>query len=676
MTEKMQIEVGASVGGAVTGLRQVGSEMKKLTPNANAGTRAFTDFGRVLQDLPFGPTGIANNLEAIAFSMRNVKEQAKAAGTSVGSVLVKSLMGGGGLMLALSAVSFALTFAQSGLLSWTRMFGGASSAANSHTNALKKQREALQDYVDSLDDLTGARVRGSQSAQEELVKLRTLYEASQNINVPLKKRKELVDELQEQYPKYFANIKDETILAGGAEKAYNSLSAAILESARARAAQDTLVDIQKQVLANESQLVASTQEQAEVYRKIVDLKRTGGKLVETSLTGEERLTASGAKMNRLQDAYNDKNKATNELISARTDLLKRAERLSMSISDAVVDNPDALLSPTAKPTKPKVDKKQFDFLFDFFPFDPSGKLKPEEKTRVLSAIDNFSKDFGKIFDGVDFRIKAKDDDSAIKAAKIWWDNYKNGIVKFAQSEGLEVDVKLVPTSAEVSPEEAAALRKQYIDGLGRALNKEGQPPIVITPELQADFDDFKKKLDNEKKVRAAIQDNVNDAAKGISVAGFVSVGEAIAAAITGGNVGTIFQQLGQTIGAVVQQLGAQMIALSPVIQALKVAITALKPAGILAAGIGLVALGGIIKGATKVKGFAAGGLVYGPTMGLVGEGIGTSKSNPEVIAPLDKLKNIIGGGGSFPDYLPAWELRGDTLRAWYAKAEKKGGQFI
>jgi len=40
--------------------------------------------------------------------------------------------------------------------------------------------------------------------------------------------------------------------------------------------------------------------------------------------------------------------------------------------------------------------------------------------------------------------------------------------------------------------------------------------------------------------------------------------------------------------------------------------------------------------------FANGGIVSGPTMGLMGEYPG-AKSNPEVVAPLDKLKNLIGG---------------------------------
>jgi hypothetical protein len=48
-----------------------------------------------------------------------------------------------------------------------------------------------------------------------------------------------------------------------------------------------------------------------------------------------------------------------------------------------------------------------------------------------------------------------------------------------------------------------------------------------------------------------------------------------------------------------------------------------------------------------ITGFADGGIISGPTMGLVGEYPG-AKSNPEVIAPLDKLRSMISdvsGGG-------------------------------
>ncbi|MBP93393.1 MAG: phage tail tape measure protein [Flavobacteriaceae bacterium] len=47
--------------------------------------------------------------------------------------------------------------------------------------------------------------------------------------------------------------------------------------------------------------------------------------------------------------------------------------------------------------------------------------------------------------------------------------------------------------------------------------------------------------------------------------------------------------------------------------------------------------------AMKILGLQEGGIVSGPTTALIGEGAGTSISNPEVVAPLDKLKQYMGG---------------------------------
>ena len=54
-------------------------------------------------------------------------------------------------------------------------------------------------------------------------------------------------------------------------------------------------------------------------------------------------------------------------------------------------------------------------------------------------------------------------------------------------------------------------------------------------------------------------------------------------------------------------------------------------------------IGKILKG---LPFFSNGGMVTGATLAMVGEGPGTSISNPEVIAPLDKLKSMIGVNGS------------------------------
>lgn len=58
--------------------------------------------------------------------------------------------------------------------------------------------------------------------------------------------------------------------------------------------------------------------------------------------------------------------------------------------------------------------------------------------------------------------------------------------------------------------------------------------------------------------------------------------------------------------------------------------------------------------------FANGGLVYGPTLALMGEYSGAS-TNPEVIAPLDKLKSIIGTGGAAVPATIRGKVRGRDL---------------
>lgn len=76
-------------------------------------------------------------------------------------------------------------------------------------------------------------------------------------------------------------------------------------------------------------------------------------------------------------------------------------------------------------------------------------------------------------------------------------------------------------------------------------------------------------------------------------------------------------------------------------------------AGFIAMMEGLVA-------SVAVTPFANGGLVYGPTLALMGE-YGGASSNPEVIAPLDKLKSLIGDtGGGFSGRLEA-RLKGRDI---------------
>jgi hypothetical protein len=106
------------------------------------------------------------------------------------------------------------------------------------------------------------------------------------------------------------------------------------------------------------------------------------------------------------------------------------------------------------------------------------------------------------------------------------------------------------------------------------------------------------------------------------------------------------------------------------------AIKSLNPGVAIAAGILAVAAGSFLKSKLsqqKTTKFANGGIVSGPTMGLMGEYPG-AKNNPEVIAPLDKLKSMIGGQGGGTFVLKGQDLLLATNRA--QKASNLKGQNI
>ena len=75
------------------------------------------------------------------------------------------------------------------------------------------------------------------------------------------------------------------------------------------------------------------------------------------------------------------------------------------------------------------------------------------------------------------------------------------------------------------------------------------------------------------------------------------------------------------------------------------------------------AIAGVIAAFAGIPKFANGGIAYGPTVGVFGEYAGAS-SNPEVVAPLDRLRSLLGdaGGGGVGGGRVEFEISGRALR--------------
>ena len=166
------------------------------------------------------------------------------------------------------------------------------------------------------------------------------------------------------------------------------------------------------------------------------------------------------------------------------------------------------------------------------------------------------------------------------------------------------------------------------------------------------------------------------------------IGEALGAAISGS--ANLVEALSNVLlGGVAGMLGALgnlLIETGVGLIAIKMALETINPYLAIAAGIALVALAASFRAGSKqiaankgsggVSEFAKGGIVSTPTMGLMGEYPG-ARSNPEVIAPLDKLKNMLGDRGSSQVQVGgSFTLKGQDLVVALQRANNNRNRII
>ena len=170
-------------------------------------------------------------------------------------------------------------------------------------------------------------------------------------------------------------------------------------------------------------------------------------------------------------------------------------------------------------------------------------------------------------------------------------------------------------------------------------------------------------IESQKRQYERMQDVVkamNDALSNAVASAAVGVGEMLGDLITGEEVRPV-QRLLEMLGKLLKDLGTALITYAGLIEAFKKAFA--NPYVAIAVGVAAVAAGTVFMNLAKkpIK-LAKGGLAYAPTMAVVGDNPGAT-NDPEVIAPLSKLRDYMGGQKLELVGDIEWELRGDTLRA-------------
>ena len=179
---------------------------------------------------------------------------------------------------------------------------------------------------------------------------------------------------------------------------------------------------------------------------------------------------------------------------------------------------------------------------------------------------------------------------------------------------------------------------------------------VTEEQVTAWIETQKRQYERMQGVVKEMNEALNSAIQGA----FIILGEELGDLITGEEFNPI-QRMLELLGKLLKDLGTALITYAGLIEAFKN--TFKNPYVAIAVGVAAVAAGQVFMNLAKkpIK-LAQGGLAYGPTMAVVGDNPGAA-NDPEVIAPLSKLRNYMGGQKLELTGEIEWEMRGDVLRA-------------
>lgn len=120
--------------------------------------------------------------------------------------------------------------------------------------AYKTLASETKTLTDRTKEFNEALNNENQEIGKEISNLKILYSTATDTNKSYKERLDAVHKLQENYPSYFGNIKDEIIMNGKAQSSYEALTTSIRASARARAAKSILEKKEAERLLKDKEL--------------------------------------------------------------------------------------------------------------------------------------------------------------------------------------------------------------------------------------------------------------------------------------------------------------------------------------------------------------------------------------------------------------------------------------
>lgn len=627
-TKKSVKELGDGIEQTSKKLNEAGNTVKKSN-------QQWTNFALIIQDLPYGFRGIQNNLPAVLGGIAGVA---------------------GPLYLLGSAVIAFFAAVDNGMIK----LGNSTKNTEGYTKAF------------------------ASTLAEETTKLESLYRVSNDTTRSMSDRLEAAKELKKEYPGLLGKYTEEEIALGKAKEGYIDLSKTIAMYAKAKAAEKMIVDITTKSLENEykiNKIIADAGPeprryqgdrttsayllyQAKIFNQTKDLKAEQAQLSDENKYYTKVLDDNVNAMSRLNAAQNEGKKNTKKAKLNQDDsLLKKLKAEQQLYKDDMFMKRAISLEIVNEEEKLAVQKAKFE--------GASNKellnIAEEFKFKRLT-IEKETKDGIQEINNVYADQRAKEQAKADKEAF--------DLAKAAKNRELQNALDAIKIESEVRQKFHKKDRAQ----IQQDLNDEKDALMELAASGIWTAEQFDKITDALARVDAALAgnkahlkdfgidwidalNNINGVIMDFINNSIFTLADSLGK-VLGGETVDMVSAFGMLIADALQQIGKQLIAFATAwlfTFALMSDPNPVSAAAALAAGIAAVAIGSLIKSGLNKKQqvatpkFANGGVISGPTYGLMGEYPG-AKTNPEVVAPLDKLKSMIGGGGS-----GEFVLRGNDL---------------
>ncbi len=487
-----------------------------------------------------------------------------------------------------------------------------------------------------IDDLSGYLSSSAKAMQKEMTQLQFNFKLINDTNTSNSLRLKLINEIKNKYGQYLPDLKTEQDYLNNITKVMTVINTELTKKfniMRLQGVADKQLERSIQLLDKERTLNEDLQKVREKNKK----QETGG-------FGFFNAIGAVSSSRQIGKIYNELEKVKKESVVIEEAWKKTSKELQDLIGVVPVLNQE-LFGDTESGGGIGKLKTQFELLEEELK-KTEDKYKNVVLTQgalsadaiklearyyeLLNTLQGVNREWDKI-ENREFDIKPLPQSNAPKTDQ---ENFAevitSDITKKIQSStgftnGQSKSMKdLADSSKEVSTIVDDIAKKNSLGKIGESAEKT-RAKIKLTVDQLSDLNESIKQVFDEMLGNMAI-----------------NLGEELGKALAG--AGFSIRSVLMPVADALIQFGKLAIQAGVAALGIKEALTKLGGVGAIAAGVALVALGTFVKSKLAPPKLAKGGLAFGPTMAVVGDNRGASY-DPEVIAPLSKLKGMLGDTG-------------------------------